>query len=340
MSRALKATLGVAGALLLTTSVASAQSVADFYKNQSINILIGGTPGGGFDTASRTMAAHFGKFVPGNPRVQAQNMPGGGGLVVGNHLYNVAPKDGTVIAYVGPIAVNPLLAPGGNAKFEATKFNWIGSLGNTHSVLVVWHTAPAKTIEDLFKVETIVAGTGAASTTDIFPKVMNATMGTKFKLITGYQGSQETYVAIERGEAHGRFSSVDSIITAVPHLIKENKLKVLLQASLKRHPDYPNVPTAAEVAKTKEQKQAMNFLFAPSEAGRPIAAPPGMPADRVKALRDAFEKMIADAAFKADMEKRGLDPSGAISGREVQELYAEVYDTPKAVIDAVAAAMK
>jgi len=340
MMRDLRAMLGVASLLLLSTSPLSAQSAADFYKNQSINILIGGTPGGGFDTASRTMAAHFGKFVPGNPRVQAQNMPGGGGLVVGNHLYNVAAKDGTVLAYVGPIAIDPLLNPGGNARFEATKFNWIGSLGNTHSMLALWHTAPAKTIDDLFKVETIVAGTGAASTTDTFPKVMNATMGTKFKLITGYQGSQETYVAIERGEAHGRFSSIDAIITSVPHFIKEKKLNIIMQASLKRHVDYPDIPTAVEVAKTQEQKQAMNFLFAPSEAGRPIAAPPGVPADRVKALREGFAKMIADAEFKADMSKRGLDPSGTMPGEEVQALYAQVYDTPKAVIDNVAAAMK
>jgi tripartite-type tricarboxylate transporter receptor subunit TctC len=340
MSRASCVAAFAAGALALLAAPAAAQSVADFYKNQSINILIAGTPGGGFDTASRTMAAHFGKFIPGNPRVMAQNMPGGGGLVAGNYLYNVAPKDGTVIAYVGPIAVDPLLNPGGNAKFEATKFNWIGSLGNTHSMLALWHTAPAKTAEDLFKVETIVAGTGAASTTDIFPKVMNAVLGTKFKLITGYQGSRETYVAIERGEAHGRFSSIDSIITSVPQLLEEKKLLIVLQASLKRHPDYPDVPTALDLAKTAEQKQAMNFLFAPSEAGRPIAAPPGLPVERVKALRDGFAKMIADPAFKADMAKRGLDASGAMIGEDVQTLYGTVYDTPKAVIDKVAAAMK
>ncbi|MFN4283445.1 MAG: Bug family tripartite tricarboxylate transporter substrate binding protein [Alphaproteobacteria bacterium] len=340
MSRILHATLGVAGALLLAAPAATAQSVEDFYKGKSITILIAGTPGGGFDTSARTMAQHYGKFVPGNPNIVAQNMPGGGGLVAGNYLYNVAPKDGTVIAYVGPVAVDPLLNPGGNAKFEATKFNWIGSLGNTHSVLAMWHEAPTKTVEDLFAKETVVAGTGAAATTDIYPKVLNAVMGTKFKLITGYQGSRETFLAIERGEAHGRFASVDSMATAVPKLLADKKLIILLQASLKRHPEYPNVPTAFEIAKTPEQKQAMTFIFAPSEAGRPIAAPPGLPADRVKALRDAFVKMTADKEYIADAQKRGLDPQGPMSGAEVAELYATVYDTPKAVIDKVAAAMK
>ena len=339
MSRALRATFGVASALLLSTA-ATAQSVEDFYKGKSINILIAGTPGGGFDTSARTMAQHYGKFVPGNPNIMAQNMPGGGGLVAGNYLYNVAPKDGTVMAYVGPIAVDPLLNPGGNAKFEATKFSWIGSLGNTHSVLAMWHEAPTKSVDDLFVKETVVAGTGAAATTDIYPKVLNAVMGTKFKLITGYQGSRETFLAIERGEAHGRFASVDSMATAVPKLLADKKLIILLQASLKRHPDYPDVPTAFEIAKTPEQKQAMTFIFAPSEAGRPIAAPPGLPADRLKALREAFVKMTADKEYIADAQKRGLDPQGPMSGEEVAELYATVYATPKPVIDKVSAAMK
>lgn len=340
MSRALKATLGVASALLLTTAGATAQSPAEFYKGKTITILIAGTPGGGFDTSARTMAQYYGRFVPGNPNVMAQNMPGGGGLVAGNHLYNVAAKDGTVMGYVGPIAVDPLLNPGGNARFEATKFSWIGSLGNTHSVLAVWHQAPTKTADDLFIKETIVAGTGAAATTDIYPKVLNAILGTKFKLITGYQGSRETFIAIERGEAHGRFASVDSMQTAVPQLLADKKLIIMLQASIKRHPDYPDLPTAFEIAKTPEQKQAMTFIFAPSEAGRPIAGPPNLPADRLKALREAFVAMTSDAEYKADANKRGLDPQGPMSGEEVAALYAQVYETPKAVIDKVAAAMK
>ena len=316
-------------------------AVENFYKGKTITALIAGTPGGGFDLATRTMAEHFGQYIPGHPKVQAQNMPGGGGLVLANHLYNVAAKDGTVIAYVGPIAIDPLLNPDtGRAKFDALKFTWIGSLGAQHSVLSLWHTAPAQTVEDLFKVETVVAGTGAAATTDIYPKVMNAVLGTKFKLVTGYQGSKETYLAIERGEAHGRFNSWDALKSTVPHWLKEKKLNILVQAALTRHEEVPDAPTVLEIAKTEEQKQAMRFLFRPAQSGRPIAAPPDLPPDRVKALRDGFAKLIQDKTFLAEMEKRGLEVERPMIGEEVAKNYAAVYATPKAIIDQVAAAMK
>jgi tripartite-type tricarboxylate transporter receptor subunit TctC len=170
----------LAATLLAVPAAASADdSVESFYKGKTITALIAGTPGGLFDIATRTMAEFLGKHIPGNPKVQGQNMPGGGGLVLANHLYNVAPKDGTVIAYVGPVAIDPLLHPeSGRAKFEALKFTWLGSLGAQHSVLSLWHTAPAKTVDDLFKMETVVAGTGAAATSDIYPKVLYAVLGT------------------------------------------------------------------------------------------------------------------------------------------------------------------
>jgi tripartite-type tricarboxylate transporter receptor subunit TctC len=267
-------------------------------------------------------------------------MAGGGGLVLGNHLYNVAPKDGTVIAYVGPVAIDPLLNPGGNAKFEATKFTWIGSLGAQHSVLSLWTSAPAKTAEDLRNVETIVAGTGAAATTDIYPKVLNAVLGTKFKLVTGYQGSKETYLAMERGEADGRFNSWDALKSTVPDWIRDKKVNIVLQATLSRHPELPDAPTVLDMAKTEEQKQAMRFLFLPAQSGRPIAAPPNLPADRAKALRDGFNKLVADPAFLAEMSKRGVEVEMPMTGEEVEKNYAAVYDTPKTIVDLVAAAMK
>ena len=317
------------------------ESAETFYKGKTITALIAGTPGGGFDLATRTMAEFLGQYIPGNPKIQAQNMPGGGGLVLANHLYNVAAKDGTVIAYVGPIAIDPLLNPDtGRAKFDALKFTWVGSLGAQHSVLSLWHTAPAQTVDDLFKVETVVAGTGAAATTDIYPKVMNAVLGTKFKLVTGYQGSKETYLAIERGEAHGRFNSWDALKSTVPHWLKEKKLNILLQAALTRHEEVPDAPTVLEIAKTDEQKQAMKFLLLPAQSGRPIAAPPALPADRVKALREGFAALIKDKAFLAAMDKRGLEVERPMTGEEVDKNYAAVYATPKPIIEMVAAAMK
>jgi tripartite-type tricarboxylate transporter receptor subunit TctC len=336
----IRSPLAVIAAFLTLGAPAAAQSVEEFYKSRTITAYIAGTPGGLFDIATRAMADHLGKFIPGHPKIQAQNMPGGGGLVLANHLYNVAPKDGTVIAYVGPIAIDPLLNPGGNAKFEATKFTWIGSLGAQHSVLSLWASAPAKTAEDLRRIETIVAGTGAAATTDIYPKVLNAVLGTKFKLVTGYQGSKETYLAMERGEAHGRFNSWDALKSTVPDWIRDKKVNIVLQATLSRHPELPDAPTVLDIAQTDEQRQAMRFLFLPAQSGRPIAAPPGLPPERAKALQEGFAKLVADPAFLADMSKRGVDVEMPLTGDEVAKTYAAVYDTPKAIVDLVAAAMK
>jgi tripartite-type tricarboxylate transporter receptor subunit TctC len=339
--RAAGAAVAVAALLALPRIAVAQESVESFYKGKTITALIAGTPGGLFDIVTRTMAEFYGKQLPGNPRVQAQNMPGGGGLVLANHLYNVAPKDGTVIAYVGPIAIDPLLNPEtGRAKFEALKFTWIGSLGTQHSVLSLWSAAPAKTVDDLFKIETVVAGTGSAATTDIYPKVLNAVLGTKFKLVTGYQGSQETYLAMERGEAHGRFNSWDALKSTVPQWLEQKKLNIVLQAALTRHAELPDVPTVLEIAKTDEQKQAMRFLFLPAQSGRPIAAPPDVPADRVKALRDGFAKLVKDEAFLAEMRKRGVEVEQPMTGEELAKNYAVVYATPQPIIDRVAAAMK
>lgn len=334
--------VSIAAAMFTASIDAAAQEpVETFYKGKTITALIAGTPGGLFDSATRTMAEFLGQHLPGNPKIQSQNMPGGGGLVLANHLYNVAPKDGTVIAYVGPIAIDPLLNPEtGRAKFDALKFTWIGSLGAQHSVLSLWHDAPAKTVADLFTTETVVAGTGAASTTDIYPKVLNAVLGTKFKLVTGYQGSQETYLAIERGEAHGRFNSWDALKSTVPHWLAEKKINIVLQAALTRHAELPSVPTMLEIAKTDAQKQAVRFLLLPAQSGRPIAAPPGLPAERTQALREGFTKLVKDAAFLAEMSKRGVEVEQPMTGEDVEKAYAVVYATPQPIIDLVAAAIK
>jgi len=170
--------------------------------------------------------------------------------------------------------------------------------------------------------------------------VMNAVLGTKFKLVTGYQGSRETYIAVERGEAHGRFNSWDSLKSTVPHWLAEKKLNILLQLSLARHAELPDVPTILEIVKTEEQKQAMNFLLMPIQSGRPIAAPPGLPADRAKALRDGFAKLIKDDAILAEIRQRGLEVDRPMTGEQVEKNYRAVYATPKPIIDRVSAAMR
>jgi len=325
-------------ALLATGPVAAQQN---FYRDNKITVLVGGTAGGGFDIFSRTMANHLGRFIAGNPPVIVQDMPGGGGIVVTNHIYNTAPKDGTVIAYVGPMASQPLLNPGDSKiRFDSQKITWIGSLSSTHSILFAFHTTPFKSAEDLFSRQMIVAGTGAASTTDTYPKILNEILGTKFKLITGYQGSKETMIAIERGEADGRFMSIDSLQTTSPGWLRDGWARVILQASATRLPEFPDVPTARDLAKTEAQRQAVDFAFMQDEMGRPIAAPPGIPEDRKRILRDAFAKMSRDPGFLAEAKAHGLEVAGPMTGDEVDAMVKKIYATPKAIVERVAAAMK
>ncbi|HET9148869.1 MAG TPA: tripartite tricarboxylate transporter substrate-binding protein [Alphaproteobacteria bacterium] len=331
--------LAVAGCAAALGVAAPASAAPASFAGSTITINVAGTAGGLFDLMSRTLGEYYGRHLPGNPAIVVKDQPGGGGLVAGNYLYNVAPKDGTVLAYVGPIAMDPLLNPGsGRAKFDAQKFTWIGSLGTSHSVLVIWNGAPIKTAQDLFTKETIVAGTGAGATTDFYPKVLNDVLGTKFKLITGYQGSKETYLAIERGEAYGRFNSWDALKSTKSDWLEQKKVRIVLQAAFKRHPELPDVPNILDFAKTPQQKQTLRFMVAPSEM-RPIAGPPAIPADRVKALRDGFTAAVKDPAYLAEAKKRGIDASQPMTGEDLASAIREIYRTPKPIVDRVAAAM-
>jgi tripartite-type tricarboxylate transporter receptor subunit TctC len=329
--------LGAVTALMLSASAARAAD--SYFTGNTITINVAGTAGGLFDVMSRMLGEYYSRYLPGNPTIVVKDQPGGGGLVAGNSLYNVAPKDGTVLAYVGPIAMDPLLNPGtSQAKFDATKFTWIGSLGSSQSVLVIWSASPIKTVDDLFTKETIVAGTGAAATTDFYPKVLNDVLHTKFKLITGYGGSKETYIAIERGEAYGRFNSWDALKSGSTWL-EEKKAFVILQAAFHRHPELPDVPNVLDLAKTEEQKETLRFMVAPSEM-RPIAGPPGMPVERAKLMRDAFMKTVKDPAYIAAANKAGVDTAQPMNGEDLDQAIKAIYKTPKDVVARVAAAMK
>ncbi|MGE5540615.1 MAG: Bug family tripartite tricarboxylate transporter substrate binding protein [Gemmatimonas sp.] len=339
--------LAVSGVVALATPAIAqnAPSVESFYRGNTVTVLIAGTPGGGFDAYSRLMAQHLPRFLPGKPNMVAQNMAGAGGLTLANSLYNVQKRDGTVIAYVGPIAMQPLFNPDApNTKFDPRRFSWIGSLASSQSLLIEWKTGPIQTPDDLFTKEMVVAGTGAASDTDFYPKFMNSVLGTKFKLITGYVGSQETLKAIEQGEAHGRFMSYDSVKSTRKQWLDDGTLKIIFQNSLKRHPDLPNVVTIVDIAKSRgkgeDVMEALKFLLAPDEMGRPIAGPPGIPAERVGALRTAFAQMVKDPEYLEDARKRHLEPDQPLDGEGVEKLVNEIYQTPKPIIDMVAKAMK
>jgi tripartite-type tricarboxylate transporter receptor subunit TctC len=335
-------TLLALGAVLASTAGALAQAndpVADFYKkNNTIRLLVGSEAGGGYDGYGRLLARHMGKFIPGNPTFVVQNMPGAGGIVAANLLYNAVPKDGSVMAQVQRLVpfVQIMGEPG--PQFETAKFNWLGSLASEVTTCLSWHTSPIKTFEDLKKSELIVGGSGP-NDTETVPAILNNVLGTKFKIISGYPSSTAITLAVERGEVNGICSSYSSLASRNAHWFKDNKVNFLVQASTQKHPMMPNVPLALELATNAEDKALLEFNDARLAIGRPFMLPPGVPPERVKALRAAFNQMIKDKDFLADAEKekRELD---IVTGDDMQALLERLSKTPKALIERLADSIK
>jgi tripartite-type tricarboxylate transporter receptor subunit TctC len=329
-----KAFWGGLGAAILAAaplSSALADVVADFYRGKNVEMYIGYSAGGGYDVYARLVARHIGKHIPGNPNIIPKNMTGAGSLKLANWLYNVAPKDGTVIGMIGRgTGFDPLFGIKG-AQFQGTRFNWLGSANDEVSVCVSWHTSDVKTFDDLLTHELIVGGTGASADTDQFPKIMNAVLGTRMRVITGYPGGNDIGLAMERGEVKGRCGwSWSSVKATHQHWLDEKKINVLIQLSLEKHPDLPTVPLVVDLAKTDDDKKIMRLLFARQVMGRPFLAPPDLPPDRLAALRKAFMDTMRDKEFLADAERGKLEIT-PVSGEGIQKLVAEVYATPAAV---------
>ena len=320
---------------------ASAQTPADFYKGKTIDMMIGYSVGGGYDVYARLIARHLGKYIPGNPTVTPKNMEGAGSLRLANWLYNVAPKTGAVIGTIGRgTGFDPLFGHKA-AKFDGNKFNWIGSANDEVSVCVVWNGRTKITkFEDLLTTELNVGGTGAAADTDQFPRIINGVLGTKMKIITGYPGGNDVNLALERGEVDGRcgwsWSSVESTRAS---WVKDKKITILMQLSLQKHPDLPDVPLITDLAKTDEQRAILRLIFARQPLGRPFLAPPGVPEDRVAALRKAFMDTMNDKAFRAEAEKAQLEIT-PISGEAVQKLVSDIYATPQEIVKKAAEILK
>jgi tripartite-type tricarboxylate transporter receptor subunit TctC len=311
-------------------AAASAQSVQSFYTGKTIRLIVGSSAGGGYDTYARVIARHMGNFIPGKPGMVVQNMPGGSSRAAANHIYNVAPRDGTVMAAVfSGIPAEPLMNPK-SAKFDALKFTWIGSAARDSQAGMVWHTAPAQTLQDVLTKEMIVGSSGGA--TYDFPMLANAILGTKFKIISGYKGTKEIGLSMERGEVQGNAGTTwSSIKTQHTDWLKEKKIKVFVQYSRTAHPELPNVPVMLSLAKTEADRQALNLAFARQDFARPYVAPPSLPADRAKALRDGFNTTMADKTFLDDATKRRLEII-PLKAEEMIALIEDIYKTPKDVI--------
>jgi tripartite-type tricarboxylate transporter receptor subunit TctC len=323
MTRALLAAL-----LLAFTAPLLAQSP----RAKNVDLYIGYSVGGGYDIYARLLARHLGRHLPGQPTVIPKNMEGAGSVRLANWMYKAAPRDGTALGTIGRgIPFDPLLG-GQGSQFKATEFAWIGSANDEVSLCVAWRKSGITRFEQLYTRELIVGGSGATSDTDLFPKVMNGVLGTKFRLVTGYPGGNDITLAMERGEVDGRCGwSWSSIKTNHPGWVKDGTLKLLIQLSLAKHADLPDVPLIMDMVKSDEHRAILRVVFARQVMGRPFFAPPGLPAERVALLRKAFMETMKDRQFLAEAEKLKLEIN-PVSGEAVQQLVAEIYRTPLEIL--------
>jgi tripartite-type tricarboxylate transporter receptor subunit TctC len=334
----------VCGAALLTIMQAfsaSAQAPADFYRGKTIELYINVSVGGGYDLYARMVARHLGKHIPGNPIVLPKNMEGGGGMRLANWLYNVGPKDGTALGAVArAMAFEPLLGNKG-AQYDGRKFNYLGSANDEVSVCVAWHTSGVKTFADAQKTQLVVGTGGVSDDTYQYPAILNHMFGARFKMVPGYPGGNDINLAMERGEVQGRCSIPWSTVKATRRFwIDENKVNLLMQYSLAKHADLPDVPLVMDLAKTEEQQTILKLIFGRQVMGRPYVAPPDVPKERVAMLRKAFMDTMADKEFLAEAEKAKFEVT-PVSGDKIETLVQEVYrSTTPELAEKAGAAMR
>ncbi|MGB8628663.1 MAG: hypothetical protein WCD69_04635 [Xanthobacteraceae bacterium] len=317
-----------------------AQGVEDFYKGRNVDLYIGYSVGGAYDLYARVIGRHLGTHIEGDPTLVPKNFEGAGSLRLANFLYRVAPQDGSAIGTIGRgIAFDSLLIGQGDA-FDAQKFSWIGSANNEVSVCVARSDSGITKFEDLFTKELTVGGTGTSADTDQFPRVLNHVLGTHFKIVEGYPGGNDVMLAMERGEVQGRCGwSWSSVKSTHKSWIDDKRMVVLIQLSLSKHPELPDVPLVMDFAKTDKQRQILKMVFARNVMGRPYLAPPNLPANRLAALRAAFMATMADKNFLAEADKTQLEIN-PVSGADVEALVKDVYATPADVAAEAKAAAK
>jgi tripartite-type tricarboxylate transporter receptor subunit TctC len=332
--------IGVTVAALLTPTAAlsgAAPTPAEFYKGRTINLIIGYAPGGGYDLYGRVLAQHMSRHIPGNPRIIPQNMPGAGSLKAANYVFSVGRKDGTTIGtFARNIAISQLV---GHATFDTREFSWIGSITKDTSLCVSWHTSPIKTWNDVMTKEFRVGGEGADADPDIFARLYKNLFGANFRLASGFPGTSNIALGMQRGEVQGLCGlSWSTLKSQHPDWLRNKSVNLLIQAAPVKDPELPDVLMASDLVRNDEQKQILDFAVVSQTIARPIAAPPGIPADRKAALRAAFEATMKDPVFLADTKRLQLDVR-PVHGEEIDEMIAELYKTPKDVVARAARAM-
>lgn len=323
---------GVAAVVLSAAaapSPAAAQSVADFYRGKTVNLLVGSGEGGGFDLSARLTAQFLGRYIPGNPTVVVQNMPGASGLRAAEYMYNVAPRDGTVICITQPsMVLHKVLNP--SARFNPLDYTWIGRLSSFITYGVVWHTSPVQTIAEARTREVILGGVGPSGPGAMMPTALNQLAGTRITVVKGYKSAADLGLAIERGEVQGSGSSSWEYVHG-KRWIERKLARMLFTIALSRSPLFPDVPTVVELARDERGKNIMRLVASAADIGRAIIAPPGIPQERAAALRQAFEQLVKDPEFLADAARRGLDVE-ALPADEILKIVADDMKMPADVV--------
>ena len=322
----------LASAFLVASSLsgARAETVEDFYRGKTVTLVIGYSVGGGYDLYGRLLARHIGKYIPGQPTVVPQNREGAGSQRAAIYIYNAAPKDGTVIGtFSRSMAVAPLL---NGAPFDASKFTWLGSISTDVNVCMTWKGSPIRTWDDMLAKPFTMGGLGANADPDIFALMFKNVFGAKLKLVSGYPGTNDVALAMERGEVDGMCGlSWSTVKTRHADWLAGNKANIPVQAGLHKEPDIPDVPSIMDLVTTPEQTQIVRLILASQEMARPFAAPPGIPDDRKRALIEAFDKTMKDPDFLAEAAKIQADVN-PVSAAAIESLVGEVYKTPKDVV--------
>jgi tripartite-type tricarboxylate transporter receptor subunit TctC len=325
---------GLVAAVALPLSPASAQAPAEFFHGRTVEVIVGSSAGGGYDLYARLLARRMGEHIPGKPTLIVKNLAGGGGIRAANLLYNVSPRDGSTIGTISNAMITAPLIGGEATKFEPAKFTWIGSAASEDGICVAWHTTGIKSFDELKSKKLIVGTAAPGTTTYTYPVMLRNMFSAQFDLVTGYPDASGISLAVERGEVQGICQSYSSLHSQRPQWITDKQVNVLVALGLKRNPELPDVPSVMELAKSDEETQMLRVILASNFAGRPIFAPPELPADRTTAFRQAFDATVKDPALIEDAKKQRLELAPA-TGKEVEDLVNSVYAVPPDVIEKV-----
>lgn len=325
--------VALAGMIATLPLAAKAQSAADFYKGRTVTMMIGSAPGGGYDAMGRAVSRHIGKHIPGNPVVVVQNMSGAGGIIPTNYLFKMAAKDGSLIGTVNNTTPFEPLIGTKEASYDPTQFNWLGTPSVEVGLVAVWRESPIRTLDDLKAKESTMGSSGANSTPSFYARLLNELLGAKMKIVVGYPGQNEAFLAMERGELDGYPSTFYSALTSTrPEWLRDKKVRVLIQYGPQRQPELGETPFLPDLLTKPEDKALAQVAFAALALGRPFLMPPGVPADRVATMRKALMDVFTDKEFIAEAEKLQLSVGSVRTGEQLQKEIADAYKSPPELV--------